>query len=97
MRAIESSRHVLCEKPVSLNAEDGVEISESAARKGVVFMVAHVIRFWPEYIRTKESIDSGSVGKIRNIYAYRFGTIPGWSTDNWLLDLSKSGGVPVDL
>ncbi len=97
LRAIESSKHVLCEKPISLNVDDGIEISESAAGKGVVFMVAHVIRFWPEYVRTKELIDSGLLGKIRDIYAYRFGTVPGWSADNWLLDPSKSGGVPVDL
>ena len=50
VRAMEKGIHVLCEKPVSLKSEDVERVYSTAHRMHVNFMVAHVLRFWPEYM-----------------------------------------------
>lgn len=54
VRAMEKGIHVLCEKPVSLKPEDVERVYSTAHRMHVNFMVAHVLRFWPEYMLLKE-------------------------------------------
>lgn len=97
IRAAQAGKHILCEKPIALTVEDGEEMINAAQKSSVVLMIAHVLRFWPEYRTTKSVIDAGTMGSIRSMGAYRLSAMPEWSADNWLLDAAQSGGVPVDL
>ena len=97
VKAMERGIHVLSEKPVSLKAEDVHRLYETAKRNNVRFMVAQVLRFWPEYIYLKEIYDSGRYGKLLSGRMARLGHMPGWSWDNWMKDESRSGLVPFDL
>ncbi|MHB8581060.1 MAG: Gfo/Idh/MocA family protein [Ignavibacteriaceae bacterium] len=97
IEALNRSKHVLCEKPMALNIDDGIEMKNTAEKTGRVLMVAHVLRFWPEYVIVKKILEDGLVGNIRKVITYRFASLPEWSSNNWLLDQNKSGGVPVDL
>lgn len=97
VKAMERGIHVLSEKPVSLKAEDVHRLYETAKRNNVRFMVAQVLRFWPEYVYLKEIYDSGRYGKLLSGRMARLGHMPGWSWDNWMKDESRSGLVPFDL
>ena len=97
VKAMERGIHVLSEKPVSLTAEDVHRLYETAKRNNVRFMVAQVLRFWPEYVYLKEIYDSGRYGKLLSGRMARLGHMPGWSWDNWMKDESRSGLVPFDL
>lgn len=97
VKAMERGIHVLSEKPVSLKAEDVHRLYETAKRNNVRFMVAQVLRFWPEYIYLKEIYDSGRYGKLLSGRMARLGHMPGWSWDNWMKDENRSGLVPFDL
>ncbi len=97
VEALNRSKHVLCEKPIALNIDDAIEMKNTAEKTGRILMAAHVLRFWPEYVAVKKLFQDESVGIIRKVYAYRFASLPEWSSNNWLLDQNKSGGVPVDL
>lgn len=97
VRAMEAGLHVICEKPVSLKKEDVSIIYEAAHRNGVRFMVAHVVRFWPEYLFLKDTYESGRYGKLLFGEMHRLATCPGWSWDGWMRDEKRSGYVPFDL
>ena len=97
VKAMERGIHVLSEKPVSLKTEDVHRLYETAKRNNVRFMVAQVLRFWPEYVYLKEIYDSGRYGKLLSGRMARLGHMPGWSWDNWMKDESRSGLVPFDL
>lgn len=97
IKAFEASKHVLCEKPIALTVEDSNEMMKKAEEKNVIFMIAQVLRFWPEYTAAKNIIEKNNFGKIKSVSTYRLSTVPEWSSDNWLLNPSESGGVPVDL
>ena len=58
IKAMEKGIHVICEKPISLHAEDVERIYSTAHQNNVKFMVAQVLRFWPEYELLKELSDS---------------------------------------
>ena len=58
-RAIAAGKHVLLEKPISLLLEDADALVKLAATTDRVFMVAHVLRFWPEYMELQHLANSG--------------------------------------
>ena len=67
LRAIESGKHVLCEKPLALTVAD-IEAIEAAARENnVKVMEGFMYRFHPQHIRVKEIIDSGLIGEVRSV------------------------------
>jgi len=93
--AAERGKHILCEKPISLTLEHADEMTVAARRAGVKFMVAHCLRFFSEYAKTKELVDSGSIGDPIISRALRAGPLPTWGP--WFSDQAKSGGVAIDL
>lgn len=97
IKALEKGINVICEKPISLNREDVSRIYNVAEKHNALFMVAHVIRFWPEYETVKNIYESGKYGKLLSANLERLGEYPRWSWDNWMMDESRSGLVPFDL
>lgn len=95
--AMEKGIHVICEKPIALKAEDAKRAYAAARKNGVQFMVAQVLRFWPEYMFLKELVDSRRYGRVLSGYMQRLGVKPKWSWDNWMMDPNRSGMVPFDL
>ena len=57
LQAVSAGKHVLCEKPVTLTMESFQRIKEAVNLAGVKFMLAQVLRFWPEYERITELRD----------------------------------------
>jgi predicted dehydrogenase len=97
VKAMEKGIHVICEKPISTDPGEVARAYDTAERMGVKFMIAQVLRFWPEYELLKEVYDTKRYGKLLSGYMDRLGPIPKWSWDNWMLDERKSGLVPYDL
>lgn len=97
VKAMERGIHVLSEKPISLKEEDVERVYTASEKNNVKFMVAQVLRFWPEYELVKSVYDSGKYGKLLSASMTRLGGIPKWSWDNWMRDEKRSGLVPYDL
>lgn len=97
VKAMEKGINVLCEKPISLKREDVERVYSCAEKNNVKFMVAQVLRFWPEYEKVKEIYDNRTYGKLLSGYMKRLGNCPGWSWDNWMRDEKRSGYVSFDL
>lgn len=97
VKAMERGINVICEKPISLNEEDIDRVYSTAEKNNVKFMVAQVLRFWPEYELLKEIYDTKKYGKLLSGTMTRLGCYPRWSWDGWMMDEKRSGLVPFDL
>ena len=97
VKAMEKGINVICEKPISLKREDVQRVYSTAKKNNVCFMIAQVLRFWPEYEVVKSIYDSGKYGKLLSASMRRLGGIPKWSWDDWMRDEKRSGLVPFDL
>ena len=97
VKAMEKGINVICEKPISLNREDIQRVYSTAKNNNVCFMIAQVLRFWPEYEVVKSIYDSGKYGKLLSASMRRLGGMPKWSWDDWMRDEKRSGLVPFDL
>lgn len=95
-KAADMGIHVICEKPVAPNLEDAREIIAYCESKGVRLFVAHVVRFFPSYKNISDKVKAGAVGDLGVIHTKRIGGHPG-ATKPWYKDVSKSGGVIMDL
>ncbi|MFP3195161.1 MAG: Gfo/Idh/MocA family oxidoreductase, partial [Caldivirga sp.] len=91
--AIKAGKHVMLEKPIALTVKDGEELVKAYEAGGVKLMVAHCLRFWPEYVRARELMMAGRVGEPRVARAYRLSSHPG----RWFRFQELSGGVAVDM
>jgi len=56
LAAVERGKHVFCEKPITVSAEDAARVEQAAARAGTVFQVGHNRRFAPVYQRVKQTL-----------------------------------------
>jgi len=94
--ALKAGLHVFCEKPMALNISQCAGMIAVCETSGKVLQIGHCIRFWPEYAKAKEIIDSGRYGRVIAAAFQRFGTMPAWG-DNWFAKDELSGGMPMDL
>lgn len=97
IQAAEAGAHVICEKPMSMTLDEADRMIAATEKAEVSFMVAHCIRFWPEYRVLKEIVDKGTLGRITSLSCTRRSSTPTWSWTNWLMEPEKSGGAALDL
>lgn len=62
--AAKAGKHVLCEKPVSLDLAQGAEMIEVCDAAGVVFQIGHHMRSWAAAVEAKALIDAGRIGEV---------------------------------
>lgn len=93
--AIAAGKHVTLEKPITLTLEDAGALVDLAAKTDKIFMVAHVLRFWPEYMEIHKRASSGDYGNIISGLAYRRQPFPAWSKLFAQSDLT--GGAVIDM
>ncbi len=67
IKAAEAGKHVLCEKPLSLTVTEAESLLEVRARTGVQIGEAFMIRTHPQWLRTRELIEQGRIGKLRAV------------------------------
>ena len=93
--ALKAGKHVLLEKPLALTAADCDGMIATAKETGRTLIVAHVLRFWGEYVSLVELVHSGSLGAPISAVAARLSQLPAWA--DWFLDPAWSGGAVLDL
>ncbi|MCK5114301.1 MAG: Gfo/Idh/MocA family oxidoreductase [Phycisphaerae bacterium] len=96
-QALQSGKHVFCEKPMALNRKETASMLDAAEKTGKKLMIGQCLRFWPEYILLKNMIDDGRFGKVTSAVFRRFGALPDWSGDGWMSDVKKSGSAALSL
>lgn len=96
LKAADTGKHVICEKPLARNLEDAREMIDACREKGVQLFIGHVVRFFPEYVRARELVKSGRIGDVTVVRTGRGGSFPvGWN--DWYADFQASGGLVLDM
>ena len=89
--------HVVCEKPMSLQYEDCMEMIKVSEETGKRLMIAHCVRFGREMRIIKDILDSGEKGKLVSAFFQSADGSPYWGFEDWYKDDSRSGGCMLDL
>ena len=69
--ALLAGKHVYIEKPLVLQENEGEELIKLAAERGLTLMVGHLLQYHPAFIRLKEIVTEGELGRINYIYSNR--------------------------
>ena len=69
IRAAEAGKHVLCEKPIALNAAECRMLIAARDRTGVKIGEGFMVRTHPQWLRTREIVHSGEIGELRVVMA----------------------------
>src|SRR5690606_6988364 len=69
MLALQAGKHVLVEKPFTINAAEAREIVDTAAANGLVALEAMWTRWLPHMVRIREIIAAGTLGELRTVIA----------------------------
>lgn len=93
---LENGKHVLCEKPLTVNEKEAKELTLIAKKKGVFLMEAMWTRFLPAVKEAVALAHSGAIGEIRSLSA-DFCYPLGIGEDDKLLDNTMAGGSLLDV
>ena len=94
LQAIKAGKHVLCEKPLCMNAKEGDKLVREAEKARIVHAVAYNLRYYPLIQHLRAAIKKGRFGEV---YAVHGSYLQDWlfnDTDyNWRIDPEKSGST----
>src|SRR6476661_9069256 len=65
IRAAEAGKHVLCEKPIALNAAEAEQLIAVRDRTGVLIQEAFMVRSHPQWLTARDLVRSGRIGEVR--------------------------------
>ena len=94
-KSLEAGKHVLCEKPLGLNAAETEAMFASASRSGRLLVEAVWGRWHPRFARMVEIVASGAIGTIEHIETAF--TFTSEMTDNYRLNPLMGGGALLDV
>ena len=96
MLALAAGKHVLLEKPFTVNAEEARAVVRLAANSGLVVLEAMWTRFLPQSVRVREIISTGAIGEVRTLIADHNQLLPA-DPAHRLNSLVLAGGALLDL
>jgi len=92
IRAFESGKHVLCEKPLGRSPTECYEILRAAERNKRVLATGFNYRFYPAITKAREILNSGLIGEMDHIRSYAGHPGGREFTHPWVHDVSVMGG-----
>lgn len=96
LAAIDAGKHVLCEMPLAASLAEADQLIAAAHRRGVVLMPSLTFRFTPNFVKAKQMIKDGLIGKPTMLMYREF--IPAadlacqWPAGSWMWNHEVSGG-----
>lgn len=92
LAAARAGKHILCEKPFALSAEDGREMIEACRAAGVILRVGFQIRLEEILVRARELVRSGALGELR---AVQFERTAGhaFKKKAWRMEATQGGAL----
>jgi predicted dehydrogenase len=96
LMCIAAGKHVLCEKPLTLDAAGAARVIEAARQRGVFLMEAYMYRCHPLMRELLARLEDGAIGPIRHVradFGFRVRRMP----EHRLFDLTLGGGSILDV
>ncbi|GAA4381218.1 Gfo/Idh/MocA family protein [Agromyces bauzanensis] len=94
--ALEAGKHVLVEKPFTVNAREAQELADLAAERGLLILEAMWTRYLPHMVRIREIIADGTLGELRTLIADHTQRLPD-DPEHRINALELGGGALLDL
>jgi predicted dehydrogenase len=95
IKALQAGKHVLCEKPIAMNAKEARLMGDAAIENNRMLVEAVWTRWHPRFIRMVELVQKGAIGEIKAIDASF--TFPGSLEGNYRLAPEMGGGSLFDV
>jgi xylose dehydrogenase (NAD/NADP) len=95
LESLAAGKHVLCEKPLGVTADECLEIGRAASDTGLAVMEAFMYRFHPRFQKLQELLAAGTVGELRTIYSAFSFTLENRRDIRWQPELG--GGALFDV
>ena len=99
LAAAEAGKHVLCEKPLAMSAEEGRRMIDACNAAGVALQVAYYRRYYPKMVKMKELLDAGAIGDPVTASIHLAGRLAPEQASNagpygigWRVNAAHSGG-----
>jgi len=95
--ALESGKHVMCEKPMAINSEEAVKMLDAAKRTGKKLTIGYQSRFRTNSQFMKMEAEKGTFGEIyyAKAHAIRRRAVPTWGV--FLNEYEQGGGPLIDI
>jgi len=95
--ALESGKHVMCEKPMAINSEEAKKMLDASKRTGKKLTIGYQSRFRKDAQFLKTEVDSGTFGDIyyAKATALRRRSVPTWGV--FLNEYEQGGGPLIDI
>ncbi len=71
LQAAERKLHIFLEKPLARTLEEADTILEACQKANVRLMIGYILRFEPTYVKVKEALETGALGRFLSAYARR--------------------------
>lgn len=94
-KAARAGKHILCEKPLALNAEEAEKMYKICESEGVLLMEAFAYRHAPLIQKVKELLDEGAVGKVKYLESHLTDLLTDMS--NIRMNKNLGGGAFYDM
>jgi predicted dehydrogenase len=94
--ALKGGKHVLVEKPFTLNATEAREVTDLAADRGLLVLEAMWTRWLPHMVRIREIIAAGTIGEVRTLIADHTQDLPK-DPEHRINNPALGGGALLDL
>jgi predicted dehydrogenase len=92
LAALAAGKHVVCEKPVAVDAAGAARVAEAAAAAGRVVAVPFVYRFHPMVREARARVATGELGRLRVLHGtYLQDWLLGPDDTNWRVDAALGG------
>lgn len=92
--AMESGKHVLCEKPIARDSNEAMRILQTSKKTGMHLKVGSNHRYFSSVQKAREIVDSGAIGKVVNFNG-RIGHNGERIKNSWFWDKEHSGGGAI--
>jgi myo-inositol 2-dehydrogenase / D-chiro-inositol 1-dehydrogenase len=87
--AARAGKHVICEKPLCMNLAEADQMIAACKQASVKLMYAEELCFTPKYVRAKQLVDEGALGKV---YLIKQSEKHNGPHSPWFWDVERSGG-----
>lgn len=94
--ALEAGMPVLCEKPITINADEARKMAACAKKNGVFLMEAMWSRFFPVTLKAKSWIAEGLIGDVRQVWV-DFGGLSPFDPQSRIFNPDLAGGALLDV
>ena len=95
IQALQAGKHVLCEKPITCNADEAEQVAQVANQAGKIVAEAMHSRYHALADRVVELIRGGAIGQVKHVEAHACFIIPGANDIRWQYE--TGGGALMDL